>query len=73
MPDIFNAKSKYVIGSVSFAHNEITGMQNDDNHRGVNTNNLDLSYNHLEEFLELSSKRFSAGHLDSAGQRYDYY
>ena len=41
MPDIFNAKSKYVIGSVSFAHNEI--------------------------------KRFSAGHLDSAGQRYDYY
>lgn len=50
MPDIFNAKSKYVIGSVSFAHNEITGMQNDDNHRGVNTNNLDLSYNHLEEF-----------------------
>ena len=30
MPDIFNAKSKYVIGSVSFAHNEITGMQNDD-------------------------------------------
>lgn len=74
MPDIFNAKSKYVIGSVSFAHNEITGMQNDDNHRGVNTNNLDLSYNHLEEFPGvIIKKRFSAGHLDSAGQRYDYY
>ena len=57
MPDIFNAKSKYVIGSVSFAHNEITGMQNDDNHRGVNTNNLDLSYNHLEEFPGVSSKK----------------
>ena len=66
MPDIFNAKSKYVIGSVSFAHNEITGMQNDDNHRGVNTNNLDLSYNHLEEFPGvIIKKRFSAGHLDS--------
>ena len=36
----------------AFAHNEITGMQNGDNHRGVNTNNLDLSYNHLENSLE---------------------
>lgn len=59
MPDIFNAKSKYVIGSVSFAHNEITGMQNDDNHRGVNTNNLDLSYNHLEEFPGVIIKKGS--------------
>ena len=59
MPDIFNAKSKYVIGSVSFAHNEITGMQNDDNHRGVNTNNLDLSYNHLEKFPGVIIKKGS--------------
>ena len=59
MPDIFNAKSKYVIGSVSFAHNEITGMQNGDNHRGVNTNNLDLSYNHLEKFPGVIIKKGS--------------
>ena len=64
MPDIFNAKSKYVIGSVSFAHNEITGMQNDDNHRGVNTNNLDLSYNHHGElpWSYHQKKGSSAGH-----------
>ena len=40
-------------------HNEITGMQNDDNHRGVNTNNLDLSYNHLEEFPGVIIKKGS--------------
>lgn len=59
MPDIFNAASKYVIGSISFAHNQITGMQNGDNHRGVNTNNLDLSYNHLEKFPAVLIKKGS--------------
>lgn len=50
LPDIFNAASKYVTGSVSFAHNRIGSMENGENHRGINTGSLDLSYNRLKEF-----------------------
>lgn len=49
-PDIFNANSAYIIGEVSFAKNLIEGMQNGENHRGVNTSNLDLSTNRLKKF-----------------------
>lgn len=50
VPNIFNAASKYTIGSVNFSHNQITGLEDGDSHRGINTSNLDLSYNHLTEF-----------------------
>lgn len=50
IPDIFNAASKYIIASVSFSHNNISGAENGENHRGINATNLDLSYNRLKEF-----------------------
>lgn len=50
MPDIFNAASKYIIGSIDFSYNQIDGMENGKNHRGVNTAELNLSYNRLKEF-----------------------
>ena len=53
LPDIFNANSAYVIGEVSFSNNLIAGMENGENHRGVNTANLDLSDNRLKKFPKL--------------------
>ena len=49
-PDVFNAKSNYIISSISFAYNKITGFENGDAHKGVNTSSIDLSYNKLETF-----------------------
>ena len=47
---MFNAKSNYIISSISFAYNKITGFENGDAHKGVNTSSIDLSYNKLETF-----------------------
>lgn len=49
-PDVFNAKSNYIISSISFAYNKIRGFENGDAHKGVNTSSIDLSYNQLETF-----------------------
>lgn len=48
LPDIFNANSSYVMESVSFAHNNITTIQNGENFKGINAKQVDLSYNHFE-------------------------
>lgn len=50
VPDAFNAKSVYVMQAVDFSYNEIEGFENGDNHRGINANSIDLSYNKLETF-----------------------
>ncbi|EJX10642.1 leucine-rich repeat-containing protein [gut metagenome] len=50
IPDIFNANSKYMIGSIDLSNNEITGCQNGEAHHGINTGKLNLSYNKLEKF-----------------------
>ncbi|MDO4163277.1 MAG: DUF4458 domain-containing protein [Bacteroides sp.] len=50
VPDIFNARIKYIIGEVSFAYNQITGFENGDSYKGINASEIDLSYNQLEEF-----------------------
>ena len=48
LPNIFNAKSKYIIGSVDFTDNQITEIE--ESHNGVNTGELNLSYNKLKRF-----------------------
>ena len=48
LPNIFNAASKYVMGSVDFSYNEISEVPAD--HRGINTGQLNLSYNKLKKF-----------------------
>ncbi len=49
-PDIFNAKSKYVMGSIDFSNNEIESFEGDENFKGVNASTLNLSNNKLEIF-----------------------
>lgn len=50
VPDIFNAASKYVMGSVDYSFNRIDGFENGDDNKGINANSLNLSYNRLETF-----------------------
>ncbi|MBE6333260.1 MAG: DUF4458 domain-containing protein [Bacteroidales bacterium] len=49
LPDIFNAKSVNVMGSVDFSYNKMTKVENGENFRGYNTSTLNLSYNKFEE------------------------
>lgn len=54
-PDMFDASSVWILGEVSFAYNEITGIENGGNggsFKGVNATILSLAYNKLEEFPE---------------------
>ena len=58
-PDIFNAKSIYIMGSVDFSYNQICEFENGDNFRGINTGQLNLSNNRLEEFPGILFKKES--------------
>lgn len=46
-PNIFDAKSIYIMASIDFSYNEITEVTTD---KGINTNNLSLAGNALETF-----------------------
>ena len=48
VPDIFNAKSINVMGSVDFSYNKIKGFENGDHHHGINASSVSLSYNQLD-------------------------
>lgn len=50
MPDIFDAKSAYMVGTIDFSHNMITAMENGSAYRGLKANTLDLSYNRFSKF-----------------------
>lgn len=58
-PDIFNAKSIYVMGAVDFSYNQISSFENGDDFHGVNTGQLNLSNNRLEEFPGILFKKES--------------
>lgn len=58
-PDIFNAKSVYVIPSIDFSYNHIEGFENGDNFRGVNVSEVNLSNNRLEVFPGILFKKNS--------------
>ena len=58
-PDIFNAKSIYVMASIDFSYNEISSFENGDDFRGVNTSQLNLSNNRLETFPGILFKKES--------------
>ncbi|MBO7230623.1 MAG: DUF4458 domain-containing protein [Bacteroidaceae bacterium] len=49
-PDIFNAKSAYSFQSVDFSYNKIAGFENEDNFKGINASQVNLSNNRLKEF-----------------------
>ena len=49
-PDIFNAKSVYVMQSVDFSYNKIAGFENGDSFKGVNSSAVNITNNRLETF-----------------------
>lgn len=49
LPDLFTARSVYTLISVDFSSNKITGLENGDAWRGVNTETLNLANNRLQE------------------------
>ncbi|MCL1624817.1 DUF4458 domain-containing protein [Bacteroides caecicola] len=70
VPDIFDAKSVYVMGSVDFSHNKITKVQNGSAFKGINASTVSLANNLIEEFPK---ELFAAGSpiqtLDISGNK----
>lgn len=87
VPDIFNARSVVTIGGIDLSRNQISGFENGDSYKGINTKTLSLAGNRFEEFpkvlfhsgssigsLNLSAngmKRFPKGTLE--GGKYTYF
>ena len=49
-PDIFNAKSVYIMQSVDFSYNKISGFENGDEFKGINSTAVNITNNRLETF-----------------------
>ena len=49
-PDIFNAKSVYVMQSVDFSYNKISGFENGEDFKGINSSAVNITNNRLETF-----------------------
>ena len=59
IPNIFDASSVHVMGSVDFSYNEITGVdQSNGAYKGINASTVTLSYNKIEKF---PSELFTSG------------
>lgn len=49
LPDIFDAKSAYQVGTVDFSKNRIESVEHGDAYRGIKAATFDISYNKLKE------------------------
>lgn len=49
LPDIFDAKSAYQVGTVDFSKNQIASVEHGDVYRGIKAATFDISYNKLKE------------------------
>lgn len=49
LPDIFDAKSAYQVGTVDFSKNRIASVEHGDAYRGIKAATFDISYNKLKE------------------------
>ena len=49
-PNIFNAKSMYVMQSVDFSYNKISSFEGDDKFKGINSSAVNITHNNLETF-----------------------
>ncbi len=58
IPNIFDASSIHVMGSVDFSNNEITGVDNAGGYKGINASTVSLANNKLTKF---PSELISAG------------
>lgn len=50
IPNIFDAKSKYVMGGVNFSNNKITKVSGGENFKGINASTVNLANNEFEIF-----------------------
>ena len=70
IPNIFDASSIHVMGSVNFSNNEIAGVDNAGGYKGINASTVSLANNKLTKF---PSELISAGSpiitLDLSGNR----
>ena len=53
VPNIFNAKSDFVMGTVDFSNNQIDGFEDGENHRGINASTVNLHHNKFKVFPKL--------------------
>lgn len=60
LPDIFTARSVYVMQTVNFSNNQIASLENGDQWRGVNTATLNLAGN---RFAELPKRLIGSGSI----------
>lgn len=51
-PDIFDASSPFLMGTLDFSQNKISSFENGDNFKGVNVEILNLSFNPLGKFYK---------------------
>ena len=58
-PDIFNAKSVYVMQSVDFSYNKISSFENGENFKGINSSAVNITNNNLETFPGILFKKGS--------------
>ena len=58
IPNIFDASSVHVMGSVDFSNNEITGVDNTGGYKGINASSVSLANNRISKF---PSELISAG------------
>lgn len=58
IPNIFDANSVHIMGSVDFSNNQITGVEDPDNFKGINANEIALENNRIKNFPK---ELFSAG------------
>lgn len=49
-PNIFNAKSLYVMQSVDFSYNKISSFEGGDKFKGINSSAVNITHNNLETF-----------------------
>lgn len=57
LPDIFDAKSIYIMGGINFADNKIDRIQNAaGGYKGINASTVDISFNKLAEFPSILLK-----------------
>ena len=50
IPNIFDASSIHIMGSVNFSNNEITGVDNTGGYKGINASSVTLANNKLTKF-----------------------
>lgn len=58
IPNIFDAKSVFVMGGVNFSNNEIDGVEDPENFKGINAASVTLSYN---KFTTFPKELFTSG------------